>query len=337
MKKKNLFSFSRAKYQAIRRTKKYKAKRRNRILKRENVTVKNMNWTNVVPEYIPAPTEFSLMEHSNEFVNYLKTVRQVAKFGHPVLIDISHITKMTYETIPVLISFIKNRKYFYEGQIHGNAPEKENLKKIFTESGFYEFVKSRNKFKRSDENLLHQESNFKVKPEIAGRVTDLIEETLKNNISENELEALYNIFIELMSNTHHHADISKYGHTKWWLFSHCANDEINITFVDLGIGIFKSRVVKEKVKRLGINLKLLSNLVLVDDLLDGKIQSRIDIDNEIRGKGLPQILEYSKLDIFESFYLVTNDILVNLKNRERKKLSTSFKGTLFNLTIKNKF
>ena len=327
---------SRARYQAIRQRKKYKKDRIQRIINRNENKPTFLYLQSIPPTRILAPKELSLIDNSNEFVSYLKAIKNTSKNGHPVLIFISKVEKLTYETIAVLISFL-NSKEIKNNQIHGNAPDDINLKKIFTESGFYSFVTCETNFKSSVDNILHEESNFKVKPEIAGRVTDLIEKKLQSNISEDEIEALYNIFIELMSNTHHHADNSKYGHTKWWLFAHCADDEINITFIDLGIGIFKSRVVKEKVKKLGINLKLMSNLVLVDDLLDGKIQSRIDIDNEIRGKGLPQILEYSKMDIFETFYIVTNDILVNLKNRDRQKLTNNFKGTMINLTIKNKF
>ncbi len=335
MKKSNKIKLYRVKYQEKRRKKAYKIRRVKRLKLKKLDVNQITKWSKVPPEKIPAPVKLSLIDYPDHLVNYLKVVRRVAKFGQPVLVDISKVTLMTYEIIPVLISFVKNKAYFYDGQIHGNAPDKEDLKKIFTESGFYSFVNSVSKFKTTTENLLHQESNFKVKPEIAGRVTDLIESTLEFNITEDEVEAIYNIFIELMSNTHHHADVTKYGHTKWWLFAHCAKDGINITFIDQGIGIFRSRVVKEKIKKLGIDIKALSNLVLVDDLLDGKIQSRIDIDNEIRGKGLPQIVEYSKLDIFESFYIVTNDIWINLKNRNRKKLSNSFNGTLINFTIKH--
>lgn len=335
MRKSNLLKFYRVKYQEKRRTKTYKKKRINRLKYRDINVFTSKKWASVKPDNFPAPEKLSLINYPDDLVNYLRTVKKASKFGHPILIDISHVTIMSYEIIPVLISFIKNKKYFYDGQIHGNAPDKQDLKKIFTESGFYDFVNSKGNFKSATENLLHQESNFKVKPEIAGRVTDLIESALDFNITEDELEAIYNIFIELMSNTHHHADIKKYGLTKWWLFAHCAKDEINITFIDQGIGIFKSRVVKEKVKKLGLDLNVLTNLVLVDDLLDGKIQSRISIDNEIRGKGLPQIVEYSQLDVFESFYIVTNDIWINLKNRDRKKLSNNFNGTLINFTIKN--
>lgn len=334
MKKKNQFRLSRVRYQEKRRKEKYKKQRISRLQNDNSDANDSLKWSNVEPENIEAPNKFSLIENPDEFVNYLKFVRNESRFGKKVLIDISKITHLTYEIIPVLISFIKNQRFFYDGQVHGNAPDNPVLKKIFTESGFYNFVNSKAKYKVNDENLLHQESNFKVKPEIAGRVTDLIEEYVGDYLVEDDLDSIYEIFIELMSNTHHHADIYKYGQTKWWLFSHCDKDEINVTFIDLGIGIFKSRVVKDKIRKLGLNIKVLSNLVLVDDLLDGKIQSRIDIDNEIRGKGLPQIVEYSKRDVFDTFHIVTNDILINLKNRDRKKLKSAFMGTLINFTIK---
>lgn len=335
MKKKDLYRKARARYEEKRQTDHYKKRRRQRLITRQ-LFYSNGSWSNVDPIKIAAPTTFSLIKNPDEFVTYLRTIKKETEFGYPILIDISGIKRISYETIPVLLSYIKQRTLLHNATIHGNAPDDATLRKIFTESGFYDFVRSKHKHKNSKENLLHQESNFKVKPEIAGRATDLIEDVFDGNILEDEIEAIYNIFIELMSNTHHHADEKKYGLTKWWLYAHCAKDEINITFLDLGVGIFKSTVVKEKVKKMGLNIKLISNLILVDDLLDGKIQSRIDIDNEIRGKGLPQILEYAALEIFESFVLVTNDIWVDLKSRERKKISKNFRGTLFNFTIKNK-
>lgn len=334
MKKRNKYHEIRARYQAKRRTNQYKSRRIRRLLRRRLFWSDPYAWSRIEPKSIQAPPDFSLIKEPDKFVTYLKTIKKESEFGHPILIDISQIETITYETIPVILSYIKQKKFLHNATIHGNAPNNPRLRKLFTESGFYDYVQSRKKFNNTKENLLHQESNFKVKPEIAGRVTDLIEEVFEYNITDDEIEAIYNIFIELMSNTHHHADEKKYGQTKWWLYAHCDKEEINITFLDLGVGIFKSTVVKEKVKKMGLNLKLISNLILVDDLLDGKIQSRIDVDNEIRGKGLPQILEYAKLDVFESFVLVTNDTWINLKDRSRKKISKNFRGTLFNFTVK---
>ena len=82
-------------------------------------------------------------------------------------------------------------------------------------------------------------------------------------------------------------------------------------------------------------MRIVDNSSLVSDLLSGKVQSRIEIDNEIRGKGIPQIVEYSKLDCFEKFLLITNDVKIDLKENKWEKLNTGLAGTFYFIQFKN--
>lgn len=69
------------------------------------------------------------------------------------------------------------------------------------------------------------------------------------------------------------------------------------------------------------------NVDLVQDLLDGKIKSREIIDNNIRGKGIPQIARNSQQDVFRRAYIISNDVKINLKTRDAEKLKNNFQGT----------
>jgi len=327
----------RQKYQNKRAGKRYKKDRQRRLKKwKEGKTffVAPNNYVHNIVN-LKAPKDFSLIENTNEVLDYLKVGNENLKNHNSICFDISKIESFTPDVIPLLISHIREVGLKTKVPIHGNAPENVRLRQIFTESGFYDHVRCKQKFKVSDNNIMHKEANFKVKPEIAARSVELI---VKNcNCGDEYVEPIYNIFIELMSNTHHHANLSQYGSSRWWLYVFADENtkKVSLSFLDLGVGIFKSMVVRTYLKRIGRSIKLLNNTSLVSDLLSGKVQSRIDIDNEMRGKGIPQIVEYSKLDCFDKFFLITNDVKIDLKTNHAEKLSSNLMGTFYYIEFKN--
>jgi len=72
---------------------------------------------------------------------------------------------------------------------------------------------------------------------------------------------------------------------------------------------------------------LTSNTDLVEPLFKGKIKSRTGKPE--RGKGIPQVYDSSKNKAFKEFYLISNDVKVDMKNMNIKKLNNNFSGTLF--------
>ena len=70
------------------------------------------------------------------------------------------------------------------------------------------------------------------------------------------------------------------------------------------------------------------NKDLVQDLLDGKIKSREKIDNNIRGKGIPQIAANSSSQYFSRAYIISNDVKINLKDKTAEVLEYNFSGTM---------
>lgn len=314
----------------------YKEDRKYRLekWKRDSMFARPINSTNYDIINLPAPQNFSLINNTDEVLAYLRIGKENLRNGNSVRFDISKISQLTPDTIPLLISHIRDMNYSRNIPIHGNAPEIDKFRKRFTESGFYKHVKSKTKYKVAKDNIMHNESNVKVKPDIAGDSVEVIFNHCP--YGEDFVEPIYNIFIELMSNTHHHANLSRYGSSKWWLylFTDEETQEISLSFLDLGVGIFKSLIFRSYLKKLGRSLKLTDNTSLVADLLNGKIQSRIEIDNEIRGKGIPQIVEYSKLDCFEEFYLITNDVKIDLKTNTSTKLKEKLNGTFYFVKLK---
>ena len=214
---------------------------------------------------------------------------------------------MTPDAVALLVASIKNPNFTKTGTSKGNEPKKEDLRKLFTESGFYEHVQiiqSRGFKKAQSGNLLHKEVAQKVVPSIAKSACIFgLEHVFKQSVPfpplYNIYSPLYEILLESMANTHNHANLHKQGECRWWLYVY-NNPMTNSTFysfIDLGVGIFRSAHTRNYIKILKL-AGLQKNVDLVDDLLAGKINSRIEKDRELRGKGIPQIVRHSKNTCF---------------------------------------
>jgi len=280
-------------------------------------------------ENLESPTNLSFIDNTEGVLEYLKSAAKYAQVFQPIRFDISNITSLTPETIPLLLSHITSLGYNKRVAIYGNSPNNENFRKLFTESGFFDHVRSKVNPTAREKNLMHKETFYIVKPDIAAKALALA--TANLNYDEDKMESVYNIFVELMSNTHHHASLEKYGDVRWWLYVYSNPDTglNSVSFLDLGVGIFKSLIVKNYLVSIGKKLNLIKNIDYVDDLISGKIQSRIEIDKKMRGKGIPQIVQYSSLDHFRKFYIITNDIKLDLKGKTKLQLKNSFKGTFY--------
>lgn len=281
-----------------------------------------------------APPKFSLINNTNEVLKYFIDAEKLFRKKYKLNLNIDDVEELTPDAISLLVASVNDKDFHHNSGYKGDAPKKPELKKIFKESGFYNFVRSRGFKKASDGNLLHKEMNTKVMPVLAMKAALTgIRHTFGN---ERPYEPLYNILIECMSNTNNHASLKGKEKCNWWLYV-CNDPETGNTsysFLDLGVGIFDSVVVQGYIKNFFKGTMVYKNIRLVDDLLAGKIQSRIDEDNEIRGKGIPQIVEYSQKETFKEFYIITNDVKINLKTSGREQLKYNFSGTFLYWEIK---
>ena len=317
------------KYSAKRHTPRWKNRKKSKQLFRQNKQLKKRRQLKKPYLVHKAPTIFSLTRNTNEVLKYFTEAEKFMKDEENLIFDISDVTELTPDTIALLVASVKDPDFCHESEVRGNEPKDPYLKKLFSESGFYEHVNAYG-FKKSREgNLLHKEVSRVVVTEIAKEASLT---GIKNVFDNNKpYEPLYNTIIECMSNTNNHANLKHQGQCNWWLYVY--NDpnskSTSYSFLDLGVGIFRSTVMENYIKNLAKNTGLYKNINLVDDLLKGKIQSRILIDKEIRGKGIPEIVKHSKLKHFKSFYLITNDVKIDLKTGEKTQLDFSLHGTFW--------
>jgi hypothetical protein len=327
----------RKRYQDKRHSSKWKIRKKNKQIQKELIKKAFEKYQNAPYREHIAPKNFSFINNTDEVLKYFDDAHTIFESGDNVTFEISEVDEMTPDTLALLIASIKNPKFRKRGNSRGNEPEKPKLQKMFRQSGFNEQVTSSGFPSVPSNHLLHKEVHNKVEPRVAKKacITGLKH---IHGVAE-PFPPLYEILIECMSNSHNHASLNDQGECRWWLYVFTDPDtkSASYTFVDLGVGIFKSAYMAGKINEYLKGTIAVPHLNLVDNLLAGKIQSRIEKDRPIRGKGIPQITRHAKMDCFSEFYIITNDVKIDLKTGKKYPVAGDFSGTLLHWTLINNY
>ena len=317
-------------YQKKRQTENWLKRKYNAKLQRANKIQSIQRYNEKPYENYDAPKKFNFIDNTDEVLDYLERCRKGFENKEKIAFNIKEIEELTPDAINLLVANINNPKFTNSGSFIGNAPKDPKLQKLFTASGFYNFVSSSSLIKKDQDlenNLLHKETDYKVMPTIAKGICI---KGLKHVMNEvKPFEPLYEIIIEAMQNTNNHASANSADKTKWWTYVYNDPKTGNsiYSFLDLGVGIFDSIVVKTYLEKQAQKIGIGHNVNYVKDLLAGEIQSRVEEDNEIRGKGIPQIVNNAQLDCFKRFYIISNNVKIDVKQKIGIKLNNNFKGT----------
>lgn len=297
-------------------------------------------------EWYTAPRVFSIVENAVESLEYLSMCGEVLRQGKHVGVDLERVTRLTPDMIPLLIALVCDKNYRGMGRIHGNMPKAEEPKALFASSGFLKFVRTSMKNREGvdpEHCQLVNDRNLRFGEQAEGAVAKGVCVRIANQtfMRENlpvEFE-LYPIIMEVTLNTKNHASPDEL--IKWWIYTH--NDtktgDTSCTILDLGSGIFESRV--GKVKNFSDRIFRLfsqtpSHMEIAQAILDGTIVSAKEQDQDLRGKGLQQILNISQSRYISKAVLYSNDIKIDLKGKEKELLQTNLRGTFYHFEITNR-
>lgn len=324
---------ARERYEMRRRSISYRKKRRKRLLRRRASIVydREVRREQSKKQFLnkSCPSNFSFIDNTEEVLSYLNECRDLLHKNEKVKFDIANVENISSDAIALLVACTNSDDYKGKyGKIQGNGPRSPHLAKLFRESGFYNFVNSSKELKSAKKgNLLHKESHYRVRADIAKEACLYgIRNVFGNEVP---VPSLYEMLVEAMSNTNNHASKSSKDRIKWWLYTYYnKNDNItSYTFIDLGVGIFESIPV-QRYKKVIRSIGLIHNADLVYDLLNGKIKSSQSVDNAMRGKGIPQIAANSQESIFRRAFIISNNVKIDLKDQSTIKLNSTFNGTL---------
>ncbi len=181
--------------------------------------------------------------------------------------------------------------------------------------------------------LLHKITNNRVENGIARDMAKVGSEYVFGE--GHKVREVFEILIECMANTNNHASGDGDDIYDWWLVVNSSESsrKVNYTILDLGVGVFESSPMKRYKKDITQKVvkAITHNSFWVSDLLAGKIKSRTGLEQ--RGKGIPRIHKRSQSDKIKSPILVSNDVFVDLKTGEGRRLDSNFSGTLVHFEL----
>ena len=331
----------RRKKQAVRKRGKYLRRKRRKAAQSPSQTPINYNSVERIESFGPlnpgdpfvmeAPAHFSLINNCEQTLMYFHACKQKMREKYEIFIDCKGVEKLTPDAIAVLVASLEDKDFRSGMTTHGRAPEDKKLLKMMVGSGFYEYVMHNipNYRKPTQHSLIHVETRSKVENEIAKKQGE--EAVLHTFGTSERFLPVYKILIECMGNTNNHAGLGKQGRYDWWLFRYDDPETgvTSFTFLDLGIGIFKS-INKRKISELIESVGFGNNVGYAHRLFAGEIPSRTG--RKDRGKGWPSIHNIVKeTREIQNFTLISNDIYATIDSQSEtsiKRMNTGFRGTL---------
>lgn len=267
---------------------------------------------------INAPNRFSLIENTIETQGFFFAIFDEINKTNEFMINLKGVDYLTIEAVLYLVTIMANSKGCL---IHGNAPDKPEIKKIFLDSGFYKYVISMHQHNETGAFVSIKSGTF-VQSETVGEIIEFARKKL--NLSNRTMTRdIYTTIMELMINVKEHASRNKTKLQEWWLVAYYNSEKKCVSFAMLDRG----RGIPTTIKRKFRDLFNLSDTELLISTLLGEQRSETDLP--YRGRGLPKIFEYVMDNKLKNLYIISNKGFFSSDNNRRKdELKTSFVGTL---------
>jgi hypothetical protein len=291
---------------------------------------------------IEAPRNFSFVNNTEEVIEFFDKMHDLFRNKKSVELDTSKCTSLTADTMTILISRLKDRSFTMGRSYRGNEPDDPKLRFIFAHSGFYDHVHApRRRDKAQNFGSIERKKSKIVESPTAKALIHFATTTLFGQ--RRKLGGVYRVLVESMHNTVDHAhgrDISekrvipeKYKEV-WWatVYTDTTEKKAKFTFVDNGVGIFKSKNVSI-LKSIVQSLSLKTDAEILLEMLRGEHTSRTGLP--YRGKGLPGIYRAFQEGRLENLIVITNNVYANVGRGEFRMMNRSFDGTFLHWEISN--
>jgi len=283
---------------------------------------------------LEAPENFSIFANPEDSLSFFSNIENRIEFGDPIYFDMKNIEHLSIDTIMYFLALIKRMKssrvaYGFKGSI----PSNKNCRYLLDSSGFFKYVDS-GKMKKdlSYESDVVQISNGQnADPSTAKNICDFTMSKL--NRKRKDIRSLYDMIIELMSNTKQHAYNRRYAIRDWYIFVSFISEKkcVRLIFLDTGEGIPTTvkRTGFEYIKALVSNVPLMSigtkHTEYIQSALKGELRSRTgDLH---RGKGLPKIYSFHNAGYINNLTIISNrGYFAEGRDDDMKK---ELKGTLY--------
>lgn len=315
--------------------------KRRKAERRETLKHKYAGYNTIV-----APEVFSLIMNPEGTISFISKLEEAFKQNKIVFISMRKVTDISYDAIIVLLSIMV--KFHQKGiPFNGDFPLNMKARKIFMDSGFINLLfdpKRYSKYVTYDEmedrytvqqidNCICTHAWKSVDSKLSSQMIEIASENLWGE--RRRIKGVQRTLIELMQNTNNHAEIGTEGTKHWWLSVNYLKDEEKVTFsfVDFGVGIFKSLNNKtpgsklfDAIKQFFTNHPTEDNAQLLNLILIGELHKTIT-KKYYRGKGLPGIFDAYSREQIRNLYIITNNAFADVANNYYHTMESNFNGT----------
>jgi hypothetical protein len=295
-------------------------------------------------ETLAASGTFSIIQNPSETVPFLDLIAKKLRNQKPLMVDISQVRFITIDTLLYLIAIMDRMKALkLQMDIKGNLPSHPEANATFKESGFMDFVHSKSGTFQPSGNCVKITKGNDVDPVMASKLCVFAQRKL--GVDRVATQPLYDMIVEIITNTCHHAYDEPKSPTPGFAFStprgrwYCyanyneQSQEVIFSILDTGEGI-PSTVrtnLREKfasaLAALGAKLEEGSDEFLVTSALNGDLRSRTREAH--RGKGLPSVKGFFTSGYISDLTVVSNKGFVSLKENKNHNMGVSLMGTLY--------
>ena len=287
---------------------------------------------------VEAPAVFSFLQNTNEVLRFISKLEKCLKAKKKTFVVFRDIVEMHHDAIIVLASILRR---FKEDRVdfNGDFPANESARKVLVESQFFNELYGtslRRELRYSKSNsFIHSRTrnNKKVDVDLANNLICVAATTVWS--APNRCPGIYRMLIELMTNTHNHAEIGQKGSESWYLcVVHLEKEKkVIFSFVDYGVGVITSLQNKKPGEKMygflqGLlrffaskptNAEIVREIFLEEKQVSSTGQSH-------RGYGLPSLYNSFIEQEIMNFNYITNDVRFDAQNKDFALLSENFSG-----------
>lgn len=285
--------------------------------------IRRQYWT------VEAPSIFSIVNNPDEAMEFFANL-ELYSTRYNINLRLLDVKTLTTDAIAALIATLRRMDI----NVRGDLPSNADAQRMLLDSGFFDYVSSAQQLPEAKRGSIQQRKSKLVEPVVAKNLVHFGTKAIFG--SSQKCTAAYSTLIECMANTRNHAsgrNDNKKGREKrrppemWWatVYADAARKKICFTFVDTGVGIFRS-------VRIGLVRKIYDliggkeDTKILQDMLLGKVPSSTRLS--FRGKGLPYMNRLAVGKRITSLVIVANDVYGNVSSQTFEKLRTPFRGTL---------
>lgn len=208
-----------------------------------------------------------------EYCNRLR--RHLAKPGAQVFLDLRNVRHFSNDGLLLLRSITDRSTRARQTRVSANLPHNVDVATEFKASGFFSGFTKPPADLPPAKGLILKKSHNRVHADVAAELVDFAR---KNAVMDKRnANVCSQTLVEIMTNTHNHAgnkriiksSKKRVPHT-WFASVYCRDRIAYFNFIDLGIGIFKSRPVRSLLRHAGVSMSSYGRIRLLRDAFGGK-------------------------------------------------------------------